>query len=136
MPGPGRVAVQLWAMNDTHVDMGWGGRMGRGAGKLFRVVKGKPGRNRRYFRGIISGAGAFFNALSTAMRVLFLELSGLIFLLFSITIVGAFFREYRHYEQSHVGLDRVVLAGVVGVLFLYFGVSSFWRARRKRSGTS
>ena len=116
--------------------MGWGGRLGRGAGKLFRVAKGEPGRNRRYFRGIASGAGAFFSALSTTLRVLFLELSGLIFLLFSITIVGAFYRELRQYEQHHGSMERVVLAGAVGAMFLYFGVSSFWRARRRRSRTS
>ncbi|MDR3762563.1 MAG: hypothetical protein P4M01_00555 [Acidobacteriota bacterium] len=123
-------------MSNTQMEMGWGGKLGRGAGKLFRFAKGKPGRNSRYFHGVVSGAGAFFSALSTALRVLFLELSGLLFLLFSISIVVAFFREYHQYEQHHGSLERVVLAGAVGAMFLYFGVSSFWRARRRRSRTS
>ncbi len=124
------------AMSDTRGETSWGGLLGRGAGKLFRFAKGRPGRNQRYFRGIASGAGAFFSALSTTLRVLFLEVSGLIFLLFSVMIVSAFFHEYRQYEQHHGGLERVVLAGAVGAMFLYFGVSSFWRARRRRSRTS
>ncbi len=67
------------------------------------------------------------------LHVLFLEVSGLIFICFSITVVGAFFREYRKYALHQVGLERVVLAGAIGSMFLYFGLNSFWRARRKRT---
>jgi hypothetical protein len=35
--------------------------------------------------------------------------------------------------MHQVGVHRVILAGAVGTMFLYFGLSSFWRARRKRS---
>jgi hypothetical protein len=70
----------------------------------------------------------------STLHVLFLEVSGLIFICFSVMIVSAFFREYRKYATHQVGLERVVLAGAIGSMFLYFGLSSFWRARRKRSG--
>ena len=67
------------------------------------------------------------------LRVLFLEVSGFIFLCFTVFIVSAFVREYRKYTMHQVGPERVVLAGAIGAMFLYFGLSSFWRARRKRS---
>jgi type VI protein secretion system component VasK len=98
------------------------------------MLKGKPGRNQRIFRGLRSGTAAFLGSVLGAFRVLFLEVSGFIFLCFTVIIVGAFFREYRKYAMHQVGLERVILAGAVGTMFLYFGVSSFWRARRKRSG--
>lgn len=115
---------------------GWGATLGRGAGKLFRFAKGEPGRNRRVFRGLRSGASAFLSVLSNTLRVLFLEVSGFIFLLFTVMIVSAFFREYHKYQAHQANLGHVVLAGAVGAMFFYFGVSSLWRARRGRSRTS
>jgi ABC-type Fe3+-siderophore transport system permease subunit len=115
---------------------GWGALLGTVAGKLFRRLRGEPGRNRRYFRGVYSGASAFLSALASTLRVLFLQVSGLIFLLFTITIVSAFFREYHKYELHQASLERVVMVGVAGAMFLYFAVSSFWRARRRSTRTS
>jgi hypothetical protein len=109
------------------------GTLGAGAGTTFKNLRGEPGRNKRYLRGFQSGAAAFWVTLKGTLRVLFLEVSGLMFLSFTFVIVSAFLREYRKFAVHQVGLERVVLAGLVGVMFLYFGVSSFWRARRKRS---
>jgi hypothetical protein len=72
------------------------------------------------------------SALKT-LRVLFLEVSGFVFISFTVIVVSAFLREYRKYAMHQAGLERVVLAGVVSAMFFYFGLSSFWRARRKRS---
>jgi hypothetical protein len=97
------------------------------------MLKGKPGRNQRILRGVRLGAAAFLGSALGTLRVLFLEVSGFIFLCFTVIIVSAFLREYRKYAMHQVGLERVILAGAVGSMFLYFGLSSFWRARRKRS---
>jgi hypothetical protein len=107
--------------------------LGSGAGTAFRQLRGEPGRNKRIFRGVQSGATAFLGSVLGTLRVLFLEVSGFVFLCFTVIIVSAFIREYRKYAMHQVGLDRLVLAGAIGTMFLYFGVSSFWRARRKRS---
>lgn len=111
-----------------------GSTLGAGAGTAFRRLRGKPGRNQRIFRGFRSGAVAFLATARSALHVLFLEVSGLIFLLFTISVIGAFIREYRKYALHQVGLERVILAGAIAGMFLYFGLSSFWRARRRRSG--
>jgi hypothetical protein len=107
--------------------------LGFGAGTAFRKLRGESGRNRRIFSGLRSGATAFFSSVRAVLHVLFLEVSGLIFLIFSVAIVGEFIREYRKYAVHQVGLHRVILAGAVGTMFMYFGLSSFWRARRRRS---
>ena len=107
--------------------------LGGGAGSAFRRLRGEPGRNRRIFRGIRSGSAVFFKTVLGTLHVLFLEVSGLIFLSFTAMIVTAFVRECRKYAMHQVGPERVILAGAVSTMFLYFGLSSFWRARRRRS---
>jgi hypothetical protein len=110
-----------------------GSTLGSGAGTAFRKLRGGPGRNKRIFRGVRSGATAFLSSVLGTLRVLFLEVSGFVFLCFCVIIVSAFLREYRKYAMHQAGVERVVLAGAIGVMFFYFGLSSFWRARRKRS---
>ncbi|HVJ05349.1 MAG TPA: hypothetical protein VM578_06740 [Candidatus Saccharimonadales bacterium] len=110
-----------------------GAILGSGAGTAFRQLRGAPGRNKRIIRGVRSGATAFLGSVMGTLRVLFLEVSGFVFLCFTVIIVSAFLREYKKYAIHQVGLERVVLAGAIGAMFLYFGLSSFWRARRKRT---
>jgi hypothetical protein len=114
-----------------------GGTLGAGAGTVFRLVRGrlrgKPGRNQRVFNGLRSGVSGFMKPVMHVLRVLFLEVSGFIFLCFSVIIVSAFFHEYKKYAMHQAGLERVILAGAIGAMFFYFGVSSFWRASQKRS---
>jgi hypothetical protein len=110
-----------------------GTTLGSGAGTAYGKLRGEPGRNKRYVRGFRSGAAVFFQSAKGTLRVLFLELSGVMFLCFMVIIVSAFIREYRKFATHQVGLERVLLAGAVSVMFFYFGLSSFWRARRKKS---
>jgi hypothetical protein len=112
-----------------------GAALGSRAGSGWRVLKGEPGRNQRIMRGVRSGTAAFLTTVLGTLKVLFLEVSGFIFLCFTAIIVGAFVREYRKYAMHQVGVERVILAGALSTMFLYFGMSSFWRARRKRSRT-
>jgi hypothetical protein len=108
-----------------------GGMLGAGAGTAFRMLRGRPGRNQKLFRGLRAGIDGFAVPLKNVLRVLFLEVSGLFFLFFSLSVLIAFMREYKKYAMHQVGPERVVLAAAVAVMFLYFGVSSFWRARRR-----
>lgn len=110
-----------------------GGTLGAGAGTAFRMLRGKPGRNKKVLGGVRAGMSGFLKPVMAALRVLFLELSGVMFLFFTLAVAIAFLREYKKYVTHQVGWHSVALAGAVGAMFLYFGVSSFWQARRKRS---
>ena len=109
-----------------------GGALGAGAGTAYRILRGRPGRNRRLLRGMQAGVSGFAKPLRNVLRVLLLEISGLVFLFLSLAAVSAFLREYRKYAMHEVGVGRVIVTGIIGGMFLYFGVSSFWRARRNR----
>lgn len=135
MPGGREFGCYNKGMSDTRLPArrsSLGSILGAGAGTAFRQLRGSPGRNKRIFSGLRSGATAFFSSVLGTLRVLFLEVSGFIFFCFTVLIVSAFLREYRKYAMHQAGLERVILAGAIGAMFLYFGVSSFWRARRKR----
>jgi hypothetical protein len=110
-----------------------GGTLGAGAGTAYRMLRGRPGRNRRWMNATRAGVRGFAKPLTHVLRILFLEVSGFMFLFFSLAVGTACWHEYHKYQLHEVGAEPVVLAGIVGAMFLYFGVSSFWRARRKRS---
>jgi hypothetical protein len=110
-----------------------GGTLGAGAGTAFRLLRGRPGRNKKLLGGVGAGVSGFLKPVMGALRVLFLEVSGVMFLFISLAVAGGVYREYKRYAMHQVGWERVALAGALGGMFLYFGVSSFWQARRKRS---
>ena len=63
---------------------------------------------------------------------LWLEVTGFVF--FVLALVGgmAAFREYAKYQAGLAsGPARVILAACFTVTFAWFGVSSFWRVRKK-----
>jgi hypothetical protein len=112
-----------------------GATLGAGAGTAWRKLRGRPGRNQTWLRGVRAGVSGFAGPLKHVLQVLFLELSGVVFLFFAVGIIisPAFVREYRQYRLHEVGPERLALAAGIALMFLYFGVSSFWRARRRRS---
>jgi len=63
--------------------------------------------------------------------MLWLEVTGVIFLLMALSGGAAMVREYVKYSASHLNGTRVVIALAFTLTFAWFGVSSFWRVRRK-----
>jgi hypothetical protein len=43
-------------------------------------------------------------------------------------------REFAKYEAGKAGPGRVAIAACFCLVFGYFGLSSFWRVRRKKAG--
>jgi hypothetical protein len=63
---------------------------------------------------------------------LWLEVTGFTFIV--LAAIGAFagFREYAKYQAGQAdGPGRVILAACFTATFAWFGVSSFWRVRKK-----
>jgi hypothetical protein len=49
----------------------------------------------------------------------------------ALGFAGASFKEYGKYHAGQVGSGRLALAVFFAVTFAWFGLSSFWRTRRK-----
>ena len=103
----------------------------RKIGIAARIAGDHLGKN-RLVGALRAGVGATAKSFARIFHVLWLEVSGFFFLVLAIMLLLATWREYSKYHSGLVPLNRVYLAGAFAAMFTYFGVSSFWRARKKR----
>ena len=64
------------------------------------------------------------------LHALWNEVIGFLFLVFAVVAVFYVVRAVRAFEGDIEGLFRIVMPGLFGLVMGYFGVSSFWRARK------
>lgn len=88
-------------------------------------------RNTRTFAAVTRAGKATARHWLSAMGQLWLEVTGFVFLALGGIGLLAFFREYTRYHAGHAGSGRVLLALAFSVLFGWFGLSSFWRVKKK-----
>ncbi len=102
---------------------------GSGLGTAIRVLRG--GEGRRFALSFMRGAGAFVGAVSKVLHLLFLEVTGFVFLCFAVVGGFATMREYPRMLAGQVSRGKFSVIVAFTVMFAWFGVTSFWRARRK-----
>jgi hypothetical protein len=103
----------------------------RKAGVAARVARDQAGRSRTFnavMRGFRTTAGAFGHAL----HQLWLEVTGFIFLVMAVGFAGASFKEFGKYHSGQVGGSRLVAGLCCTLVFAWFGLSSFWKARKSQ----
>ena len=106
----------------------------RKLGVVARVA-GQQAKRSRMVRAATSAVSTTARAFGRVLHQLWLEVTGLVFLLMAASGGIASAHEYTQYQAGKAGFGRVVVAICFTVTFAWFGVSSFWRVRRKgRSG--
>lgn len=70
-------------------------------------------------------------SLGHVMHELWLQVTGVLFLVMALGLGGAAVKEYGKYHAGQIGPGRVGLAVCFTLTFAWFGLSSFWRVRRK-----
>ena len=92
----------------------------RAAGQTVRQASG----------GVAQGVGGFLRPFRRVGGILWLEVTGVFFLLPVIVFAPNLWRMRASWAH---GADhrRFLVTALVVVVFLYLGVTSFWRARRK-----
>ena len=86
-------------------------------------------------RAVLAGARAIARSFGRVLHQLWLEVTGFTFL--ALAGIGALagMREYGKYQSGHAaGPGRLVLAVCFTVSFIWFGVSSFWRVKKRAKG--
>jgi len=81
-------------------------------------------------QSVTRSVGGFFRPFRRVGGILWLEVTGVFFLLPALVFAPALWRDiaaYRH-TTDHRSLW---VTGAIVVLFLYLGVTSFWRAHRR-----
>jgi len=87
----------------------------------------------RASRGVVKGVGGFLRPFGRVGGIVWLEVTGVFFLLPVIVFMPMVW--HTRMSWAHGPDHRTFLsAAIVVVVFLYLGISSFWRAR-KRSRT-
>ena len=96
----------------------------------MRVAGRKTGEN-RWVRAFYRGGSVTLRNISRVLHVLWLEVAGLFFLVLALVGAGAAVREYHRHAAGTGSEGKMILASMFALLFAYFGVSSFWRSRRR-----
>ncbi len=98
---------------------------------VFRAAVELLGRS-RMGSALLAGIRATARSFVRVLHQLWLEVTGFMFL--AIAAIGAMagIREYGKYQSGHAtGPARLALAVCFTVSFTWFGLSSFWRVRRR-----
>jgi hypothetical protein len=84
----------------------------------------------RTAKGVARGVGGFLRPFQRVGGILWLEMTGAFFLLFALLFGRAMWRVRASYAYGPEHIQFLGYAAMTAV-FLYLGVSSFWRARRR-----
>ncbi len=97
---------------------------------MARFAGQQVGRSRT-FRAVAGAVRTTARSFTRAAHQLWLEIMGLLFLLMAFSFSVAIVKEYGKYHAAGAGVGRLAIAIGVALTFAWFGLSSFWRARRR-----
>src|SRR6516162_7537167 len=97
--------------------------------RAFLRVAGRRAGENRWLRAFYRAGDVTVRHTGRVAHVLWLEVTGFLFLVLAVVGAGAGWRQYRHYARGEVGIGKALIAAVFTLIFLYFGVNSFWRSR-------
>ena len=103
----------------------------RKLGVVARVAGEQAGRSRTV-NALWGAARTTARSFGQVLHQLWLEVAGVIFLMMSLSLGSKAAREYGKYHSGQIGPGRVGLAVCFTMAFAWFGVSSFWRAHKKK----
>ena len=83
---------------------------------LLRITGRRTGEN-RWVRAFYRAGDVTVRHTGRVARVLWLEVTGFLFLCLAVIGAAAGFREYRHYARGQAGPGKVVVAAVFTLMF-------------------
>ena len=78
---------------------------------------------KKFFQHVVPG-------VLKPLRVLWNEIIGFLFLAFAVWAVPSAYRNIRDFRGDADSLFRIILSSIFAVMMIYFGVTSFLRARK------
>ncbi len=97
---------------------------------LLRVAGTKTGEN-RWIRAIYRAGSVTVQSTTRVLHVLWLEVTGLFFMVLALVGAAAAIREHHRQLAGSGSTGKMLLASGFALLFAYFGVSSFWRSKKR-----
>ena len=100
----------------------------RVAGQQFSLALGKN----RWWNGTVAGTKSLMGSFGHIGHILFLEVTGLFFVVMAFLLGRFILIENAKRAAGHGDPLRFWLAVGMVVVFVWFAITSFWKARRKR----
>jgi hypothetical protein len=94
-------------------------------------VATEQAKRSRTVRAASHAAATTAKAFGRVLHQLWLEVTGVIFLIMALSFAGATVKEYGKYHAGQAGWGGGGIAICFTVTFAWFGVSSFWRVKKK-----
>src|SRR3954466_6392398 len=104
---------------------------GRKLGIAARIA-GQQVKRTRTYGAVLTGARTTFRHFTGVIGQLWLEVTGFVFVAFAVAGLMGTVREYGVYHAGKAHISGVAAAAAFTLVFGWFGVSSFVRARSKR----
>lgn len=95
-------------------------------------IAGKQVQQSRTYSAVLSGARAAFGHFAGVLRQLWHEITGFVFLAFAGVGLVAVVRESSAYHAHKDSSGHLALAAGFTIMFGWFGITSFLRARNRR----
>ncbi|HEV2697766.1 MAG TPA: hypothetical protein VGU90_07225 [Terriglobales bacterium] len=95
-------------------------------------IAGKQVQQSRTYSAVLSGARAALGHFGGVLRQLWHEITGFVFLAFAGVGLVALVRQYSAYHAHKDTSGHLALAAGFTVMFGWFGITSFLRARNRR----
>ena len=102
--------------------------------QIFARIAGQQAGKSRTLNAVVQAGRVTLRSFGRVLHQLWLEVTGFVFLAMAGIGGIALSREYVKYQAGKAGPGRVAIAACFCLIFGYFGLSSFWRVRRKRPG--
>ena len=102
-------------------------------GVVARVAS-QQARRSRVVRAATSAVTTTARAFGKVLHQLWLEVTGLVFLVMAAGGGAEVAHEYAKYQAGKVGFGRVAILICFTATFAWFGVSSFWKVWHKGKG--
>lgn len=102
--------------------------------QIFARVAGRLAGQNRTLKAVVHAGRVTLRSFGRVLHQLWLEVTGFVFLVMAGIGAIAFSREYNKYLAGKTGPGRVAIAACFCLIFGYFGLSSFWRVRRRKPG--
>lgn len=104
----------------------------RKVGIAARVAAQQVGRT-RMASAVRNAAQTTARSMGRVLHQLWLEVTGFVFLVMAGIGCFALAREWSKFADGKAGPGRLLIAIVFVLTFGYFGVSSFWRVKKRKS---
>ena len=102
--------------------------------QIFARIAGQHAGQNRTLKAVVQAGRITLRSFGRVLHQLWLEVTGFIFLVMAGIGAIALSREYNKYLAGKTGPGRAAIAACFCLIFGYFGLSSFWRVRRRKPG--